>query len=437
MMPENWRSVRLEDIASKDYGLVDGPFGSNLPASLYVNDGIPVVRGSNLSLGEERFRADEFVFVSEETYQRLERSSCKPGDIIFTKKGTLGQAGFIPDNIGYDKLLVSSNQMKLTVEPSAANPLYVYYYVSSPESRDKIIRESTASGVPKTNLAYLRKFPIVLPPLPEQHAISRILGALDDKIELNRRMNHTLESMAQALFKSWFVDFDPVVAKSEGRQPYGMNAETAALFPSEFEETGIDEFESIPAGWRIESLAEIAKYENGLALQKYRPEGLEYLPVIKIRELRQGSPDSNSEKASPNIKSSCIIDDGDIIFSWSGSLLIDIWCGGKGALNQHLFKVTSDKYPKWFYYYWTNHHLADFQDIAEGKATTMGHIQRRHLESAKVVIPPDTILEKANKSLLPMLDQIVKNRLQSRTLSSIRDALLPKLLSGEIRVKIT
>ena len=226
-----WQNLTLGDIAEAEFGLVDGPFGSNLPASCYTVDGIPVVRGSNLSLGGVRFKIGNFVFVSEETAKSLARSICFPDDIIFTKKGTLGQTGIIPRDTKYSRFLLSSNQMKLTVSKDVADPLFVYYYVSSPARREKIVRESTASGVPKINVAYLRQFSIKLPPLNEQRAITRTLGGLDDKIELNRQMNRTLEAMAQALFKSWFVDFDPVTAKAAGRKPYGMSEANAALFP--------------------------------------------------------------------------------------------------------------------------------------------------------------------------------------------------------------
>ena len=214
-MTSEWSQATLGSIAiNEGYGLVDGPFGSNLPASLYTDEGVPVIRGSNLALGTSRFRAQEFVFVSWDTAKRLARSLCRPLDIIFTKKGTLGQTGLVPEGGKYDQYLLSSNQMKLTVDPLFADPLFVYYFVSSPESTEKIIRDSEATGVPKTNVTYLREFPITLPPLPEQRAIAHILGTLDDKIELNRRMNETLEEMARALFKSWFIDFDPVHAKA-------------------------------------------------------------------------------------------------------------------------------------------------------------------------------------------------------------------------------
>ncbi|MBA7480664.1 hypothetical protein ES707_16126 [subsurface metagenome] len=284
--------------------------------------------------------------------------------------------------------------------------------------------------MPSLNQDIIGRIPLPLPPLPEQRAIARILGSLDDKIELNRRMKTTLEAMAQATFQSWFVDFDLVRVKMEGREPAGMDAETAALFPDAFEEVDGRE---VPKGWDVKNLDEIATYLNGLALQKYPPEGEEYLPVIKIAQLRKGNVEG-ADKASVNLDPAYIIDDGDVIFSWSGSLAVVLWCGGRGALNQHLFKVTSNHYPKWFYYLWTVHHLPDFQAIAAGKATTMGHIQRHHLSAANVLVPPPGQLEVMSQTLAPLIEMIVTNNVQSRTLSALRDTLLPKLISGEMRV---
>ncbi|MDP9311309.1 MAG: restriction endonuclease subunit S, partial [Chloroflexota bacterium] len=160
----------------------------------------------------------------------------------------------------------------------------------------------------------------------------------------------------------------------------------------------------------------------------------EYLPVIKIAELRRGVTES-SGKASPTIPNKYIIDDGDVLFSWSGSLEVVIWCGGRGALNQHLFKVTSANYPKWFYYLWTKAHLSDFQAVAASKATTMGHIQRHHLTAAKVLVPPPDLVSSMTSILEPLLERIVANNLETRTLSTMRDVLLPTLLSGEVRVR--
>lgn len=293
----------------------------------------------------------------------------------------------------------------------------------------------------------------------DRKRIVEILSSFDEKIQLNTQINQTLEQIAQALFKSWFVDFDPVRAKAQalsddlsleqaelaamqaisGKTPeeltalsqaqpdrYAELAETAKAFPCEMVE--VDGVE-VPKGWEVKALDEIANYQNGLALQKFRPEDDEpFLPVVKIAQLRQGYAD-DEEKAKASIKPECIIDNGDVIFSWSGSLLVDIWCGGKAALNQHLFKVTSKEYPKWFYHFYTKHHLTEFQRIAYDKAVTMGHIKREHLSAAKCIVPNDELL--ANKSLENILEKIIFNRLENFNLQNTRDLLLPRLLSGK------
>jgi len=285
--------------------------------------------------------------------------------------------------------------------------------------------------MPNLNEGVIRNFPLVLPPLPEQRAIARILGALDDKIELNRRMNETLEAIARALFTSWFVDFDPVRAKAEGRQPAGMDADTATLFPGAFEESALG---PVPQGWHVRPLDTIARFLNGLALQRYPPRGNEWLPVIKIADLRRGNTEG-SDRAGSYLDPGYVVEDGDVLFSWSGTLEAEVWCGGQGALNQHLFKVTSLEFPKWLFFRWIRHHLPDFRATAANKATTMGHIQRYHLTNALVVVPPSTVIEFMNAVMQPLFDRVVCNTLESRTLAAIRDELLPKLLSGEIRVQ--
>lgn len=181
---------------------------------------------------------------------------------------------------------------------------------------------------------------------------------------------------------------------------------------------------------------DIADYLNGLAMQKYRPkDGETGLPVLKIKELRQGICDASSELCSPSIKSEYIIHDGDIIFSWSGSLLVDIWCGGTCGLNQHLFKVTSNNYDKWFYYLWTAHHLDRFIAVAADKATTMGHIKREELEKVEVIIPSKYDYKRIGASIKPLFDLIISNRIEDRKLTALRNTLLPKIMSGEIDVR--
>lgn len=191
----------------------------------------------------------------------------------------------------------------------------------------------------------------------------------------------------------------------------------------------------MPEDWKVGNLLDIADYLNGLAMQKFRPnENENSLPVLKIKELRQGFCDNTSDVCSENIKSEYIIHDGDVIFSWSGSLLVDFWCGGTCGLNQHLFKVTSEKYNKWFYYSWTQYHLQKFISIAKDMATTMGHIKREELKKSEVLIPNSEDYSKIGNLLSPMYDVIIANRIENNRLAELRDTLLPKLMNGEIDV---
>lgn len=269
----------------------------------------------------------------------------------------------------------------------------------------------TGCAQPKLNQENLRNIEIELPSHIDR--IASILSSLDRKIELNNKINADLEEMAQAIFKNWFVDFEPFKDGKFVDSELGM----------------------IPEGWKVGRLTEIASYMNGLAMQKFPPENNEdSLPVLKIKELGQGFCGTDSDRCSCNIKDECKIHDGDVIFSWSGTLLVDVWCGGDCGLNQHLFKVTSKDYPKWFYYYWTKHHLREFIHIAKDKAVTMGHIKRGHLEEAMVAIPDNDSMEKAHELFEPILSKMISLRLESSRLSSLRDALLPRLMSGELEV---
>lgn len=256
----------------------------------------------------------------------------------------------------------------------------------------------TGSAQPKLSQANLNAVTITIPDIAAQRKIVEYLYGIDQKVETNQRINDNLEQQAATIFRQELL--------REGE---------------------------LPEGWATGSLLDIANYLNGLAMQKYRPaDGENGLPVLKIKELRQGCCDASSELCSPSIKSEYIIHDGDVIFSWSGSLLVDLWCGGTCGLNQHLFKVTSNKYPKWFYYAWTAHHLARFVAIAADKATTMGHIKREELAKAEVIIPDASAMERIGGVLQPMYDVIISNRIENRKLATLRDTLLPRLMSGEL-----
>jgi type I restriction enzyme S subunit len=284
-------------------------------------------------------------------------------------------------------------------------------------------------GTGRLNTDELKSLSISVPPKEEQRAIANILRSLDERIELSRKISETLEAMAQVLFRSWFVDFDPIQAKADGRD-LGLPASIADQIPSSFEDSRLG---PIPKGWSVCGLEELGTFLNGLALQKY-PAGEDgSLPAIKIAQLRAGSTE-NADRVSKDIPSNYRINDGDVLFSWSGSLECVVWTAGPGALNQHLFKVTSEKYSKWFYLGWILHHLPEFRRIAAAKATTMGHIQRHHLREALVVAPPASLLGTLEGIFEPLLQASITIRLQSKTLSQIRDTLLPRLISGELRI---
>ena len=278
---------------------------------------------------------------------------------------------------------------------------YLYYLVCSPLVRDPAIKSMVgSSGRQRVQTDVVQNLEIDVPDLDTQRRIGGLLKSLDNKIAVNNAINKNLLQQAQNIFAQEFLSLD-----------------------------------SIPDGWQESSLLGIADYLNGLAMQKYRPKDDEQgLPVLKIKELRQGFCDSNSELCSPSIKPEYIVHDGDVIFSWSGSLLVDLWCGGTCGLNQHLFKVTSSIYDKWFYYAWTNHHLQKFAAIAADMATTMGHIKREELSKAEVLIPSQSDYDRIGGLLAPLYDLVIANRIENRKLASLRDELLPQLMSGQLDV---
>lgn len=418
-LPQSWEIRPFEELVF----FQEGPGIRNWQ---YVDEGVPFMNIRCLVEGRLD-RASMNKVSSEEAFGKYRHFLLQADDYVVSSSGTLGRIATVQETDL--PCMLNTSVIRMRPKNDELDRVYLKYFLLSNYYQRQIEAFATGSAQLNYGPIHLQQMFIVKPPLLEQRAIAHIIGTLDEMIELNRQMNETLEVMARAIFKSWFVDFDPVRAKAEGRDT-GLPQHIADLFPDSFEDSELGE---IPVGWAIKSLDQIANFLNGLALQKYPPTGERDLSVIKIAELRQGH--SQGCDWANNVPAEYIVNDGDILFSWSGSLLVKIWCGGKGALNQHLFKVTSVTYPKWFYYEWVRHHLPEFQAIASGKATTMGHIQRYHLAAALTAVPNQAIFKAADKLLTPLVDKFVSNEVQSRTLTIIRDALLPKLISGELRVK--
>jgi type I restriction enzyme S subunit len=382
------------------------------------------------------FRDDSLKTYGGESAQKLLLS---PGDLYVSLKDVtqsadlLGAISRVPNSIASGRL--TQDTVKLDFGDSQYPRDLLYWALRTPHYREYCRAHATGTtnlGLPREDFLAYRL------PAPTRDVVTLVaaLGALDHKIALFRKQSETLEVMARTLFKAWFVDFEPVRAKIEGRWQRGQSrpglpAHLYDLFPDRLVESELGE---IPEGWEMRSLDSIANYLNGLALQKFPPESDdEFLPVIKIAQLRAGNT-NGADRASARIKPEYVVVDGDVLFSWSGSLEVEVWNGGRGALNQHLFKVTSDTVPKWFYFFATRHHLQNFRAIAADKATTMGHIQRKHLTDARVAVAPSEGMKKFDIAIAPLFDQLVSNAQQSRSLAQLRDTLLPKLISGELRV---
>ena len=356
------------------------------PKSQFYNtegNGYPFLQG-NRTFGFKRPTFD--------TYTTVFTKEAKAGDVIMSVRAPVGDLNITPVDMCLGRG-VCSLRMK------NGNQEFLFYMMKY--YMPQLLNKESGTVFGSVNRNDINSLEVDIPSdFETQKIIARYLIMIDDKIELNTAINNNLEEQAQAIFANEFLSFD-----------------------------------TLPDGWKQASLIDIADYLNGLAMQKYRPLTDETgIPVLKIKELRQGCCDYNSELCSPNIKSDYIIHDGDVIFSWSGSLLVDFWCGGVCGLNQHLFKVSSAKYDKWFYYAWTSHHLQKFESIAADMATTMGHIKREELEKAKVLIPPVADYERIGGLLAPIYDLIIANRIANRKLAALRDELLPQFMSGQLDV---
>ena len=386
--------VTLKDITTK---ITKGTTPTSIGCK-FEKSGINFIKSESLVDGKTIDKS-KFAFISERTHERLKRSQIEENDILFSMAGMfLGKTGIATAEV----VPANTNQAVaiIRVDDTKANYEYVYYYLNQKSVIHTINTTSAQSAQPNINLKQIGKIKINLPNRKKQDQIVSLLSAIDLKISNNVEINDNLYAQVKAIFSENFLNLD-----------------------------------FLPDGWKTGNLLDIADYLNGLAMQKYRPkDGETGLPVLKIKELRQGICDANSELCSPSIKSEYIIHDGDIIFSWSGSLLVDIWCGGTCGLNQHLFKVTSNNYDKWFYYLWTAHHLDRFIAVAADKATTMGHIKREELEKAEVIIPSKCDYKRISTLIKPLFDLIISNRIENRKLTALRNTLLPKIMSGEIDV---
>ena len=349
---------------------------------------------------------------------------CSKGDLVVAMTeqaaGLLGSTAIVPEDNRY----LHNQRIGLISCNGSLNKDFAYYLFMTQSVRQQISRSASGTKVKHTSPEKIYDVQVDIPKIQTQKNIAIFLSLLDKKIQINNQINQELEAMAKTLYDYWFVQFD---FPDQNGKPYKSSGGKMVYNPELKRE--------IPEGWGVDSLWNIANFYNGLAMQKYRPDTNEddYLPVIKIRETMNGFT-KDTEKARLDIPTEAVVESGDILFSWSATLEIVIWGKERGALNQHIFKVTSDTYPKSFIYFELKSYLKVFKSIAELRKTTMGHITQDHLKQAKIVVPQIEIISKLDAKLQPIMlkQQILEN--QNQELTQLRDWLLPMLMNGQVKV---
>jgi type I restriction enzyme S subunit len=433
-MSSEWKNLLVSELADQGKrSTASGPFGSNLVSRDYTESGVPVIRGGNMSNG--RWVGGDFAWVSEDKAEELSANLAFPGEIVFTQRGTLGQVCLVPDG-PYNKYVLSQSQMKLRVNLSICDPLFMLYQFASPGQQAYIDMNAIRVGVPHTNLGILRDTPCQVPPLSTQKAIAHILGTLDDKIELNRKTNETLEAMAKALFKSWFVDFDPVRAKAEGR-PTGLPAEISDLFPDSFEDSELGE---IPRGWQCCSFTKLVDVISGgtpkTSIDEYWNGSIPWFSVVDAPPGSSCWVIQTEKRITPEGLANCsskLLPTGTTIISARGTVGKVCLAGRDMAMNQSCYGLRSKaENGEFFCFYLTNSLVEILEARAHG--SVFSTITRDTLDGVATISPSLEAIQSFNRSTGALLGKIKTNLEENRILGNQRDTLLPKLISGELRI---
>ena len=416
-MSGEWRSRRLADLCTL---VVDCPHST----PKWTNSGYVVLRNQNIRNGRLDLTAPSFT--DEEHYkQRSRRAELRQGDLVITREAPMGEVCMIPENL---KCCLGQRMVLLRPDDSKCDGRYLLLAIQSDQVQHEIrINEGTGSTVSNLRIPVLESLPIPLPPLPEQRRIAKILGDLDDKIELNRKMNETLEQMARALFKSWFIDFDPVRAKMDGRMPEGMDADTAALFPSRLVES---ELGLVPEGWEVGSLGDVASNpRRGVQPSEIDPNtsyiALEHMPR---RSIALGDWEQSADVASGKYA----FKRGEILFGKLRPYFHKVGVAPLDGICSTDILVVAPIVPEWFGFvlgHISSDALIQFTDLAS-TGTKMPRTNWGDLSSFTTTLPPKPLAAAFAQQVKPMVERITTNTHQSRTHASLRNTMLPKLMRG-------
>ena len=432
-MGSEWPKVKIDDIKGNSNGAIAiGPFGSRMKSDCYVEDGIPVIRGTNIT-GGPVFEGS-FVYITEKLASTLGPCNVYKNDLVFPHRGSIGEVGIIIDDKRY---VISSSLMKLTCDTNRVNPKFLYYFFRSYIGKYQLLKNASQVGTPGIGqpLTSLKGIELRLPPLTDQNTIDRILSTLDDKIELNRQMNSTLESMAQAVFKSWFVDFDPVIdnalaagnpipeplkTRAEARKRLGdqrkpLPQEIQELFPSRFVFT--EDMGWIPEGWEVKSIGEVLDLVYGKSLPtKKRIEG----NVLVYGS--GGIAGTHNEQ---------LIDGPGIVVGRKGTVGSIYWVDDDFFPIDTVFYVRC-KFEVPLFWVYQSLQLVDIKSLSADSAVP--GVNRNSVYTRKIIIPSKQVLNEYESQIIPVNSKHLEIDRQSLTLTSLRDTLLPKLISGQLRL---
>jgi len=389
-----WKECKLADVAEK---FAMGPFGSNIKADNFVDSGVPVIRGTNLNY--YKYVDGKFVFLTEDKADQLRSSNCFPGDLVFTHRGTLGQVGIIPES-KYTRYVISQSGMKVTVNSKMVDNHYLFYFFRSDIGQHELLQHESQVGVPAISnpLTSLKSVSLLLPPLPEQRAIASVLSSLDDKIDLLHRQNKTLEALAEMLFRQWFV----VEANAEWAQ---------GKMPDEFDY----EMGSSPPGESYN--------ENGIGIPMFQGNA-DFGFRFPQKRVFTTAPVRFAEKHDTLISVRAPVG--------AQNMSQERCCIGRGVAA---FRYKTEK-GNYTYTYFKMKSLMREIERFNDTGTVFGSISKTDFEAFDISIPPVNLVNKFQAEAKPIDDKVILNTYQIQTLEKLRDTLLTKLMSGEVRVEL-
>lgn len=427
-MASEWPLRSVESLTEK---VAMGPFGSNIKVSTFVDRGVPVISGEHLH--GTRMQDGRFNFITEEHAQKLKNSLVKRGDVVFTHAGNIGQAAVIPNTSRYPTYIISQRQFYARCKRDLMMPEYLAYFFHSPDGRHKLLSNASQVGVPSIARpsSHLKSIEVPTPPLSYQKSVVEILEAVETRINHNHALAANLEAIARRLFKSWFVDFDPVRAKAAGEKPAGLADDLAALFPDRFVE---GELVDIPVGWKVGKISDFStNVRVGCAPSQFSAEdfyvGLEHFERRCLTLWNGGSGDDATSNKSRFAK-------GDLLFGKLRPYFHKVAIApmdGICSTDVLVIRCAEKAYREFMYFSLFQDDVIQFVSDASG-GTRMPRTNWETLAGYECVVPPKSVSTAFGEIVAPMIETMMKCVSENAALTKIRDLLLPRLISGKLRV---